>query len=365
MVELFGLVGGVVGPLLVLILLVVPLIVVHELGHLLVARWRGIAVEEFGIGFPPRIAVLHRGARTLLTLNALPFGGFVRMAGATEGSTERDGWERASLLSKTMVMLAGVLVNLLLAFALMLLLAGPLAERGELTLDAVQPGSPAETAGIVASDRITALNGIAFDRFETPLADIRSLAGEQVSLTIVSSSSVTREISVRLRTLEEAVDQGVLGIQISGLAPAGPLTRPVDQVIAVAAARTAEAGGAIIGGLAELVSAPFRSDSEAPTLAGPVGIAVGVAGAAERLGLSGLLQIAALLSANLAILNLLPIPPLDGGRVAVLVLRRVLGGERGRRAEQALVTGGALAMLLLFVWITLGDLIGIFTGAAQ
>ena len=184
MAELFGLVGGVVGPLLVLILLVVPLIVVHELGHLLVARWRGIAVEEFGIGFPPRIAVLHRGARTLLTLNALPFGGFVRMAGATEGSTERDGWERASLLSKTLVMLAGVLVNLLLAFVLMLLLAGPLAERGELTLDAVQPGSPAATAGIVASDKIAALNGVPFDRFETPLANIRALAGEQVSLSI-------------------------------------------------------------------------------------------------------------------------------------------------------------------------------------
>jgi regulator of sigma E protease len=191
MAELLGLIGGVVGPLLVLILLVVPLIVVHELGHLLVARWRGIAVEDFGIGFPPRIAVLHRGSRTLLTLNALPFGGFVRMAGATEGSSELDGWERASLLSKTMVMLAGVLVNLLLAFALMLLLAGPLAERGELTLDAVQPGSPAATAGIVASDKIAALNGVPFDRFETPLAEIRSLAGEQVSLTIVSSSNVT------------------------------------------------------------------------------------------------------------------------------------------------------------------------------
>jgi regulator of sigma E protease len=365
MADLIGLIGGVVGPLLVLLLLVVPLIVVHELGHLLVARWRGIAVDEFGIGFPPRIAVLHRGARTLLTLNALPFGGFVRMAGANEGSTEPDGWERASLRSKTLVMLAGVLVNLLLSFALMLLLAGPLAERGVLTLDAVQPGSPADGAGITASDRIAAIDGVPFDRFETPLSELRARAGEQVTITAISGANVTREVSLRLRTLEEAADQGVLGIRISGLAPAGPLERPAGQVVSVAARRTVEAGTAIIGGLVELVTAPFRPAGEAPALAGPVGIAVGVASAAGRIGLSGLLQIAALLSANLAVLNLLPIPPLDGGRVAVLALRRVLGGERGRRAEQALVTGGALAMLLLFAWITLGDLLGIFGGTAQ
>jgi regulator of sigma E protease len=138
----------------------------------------------------------------------------------------------------------------------------------------------------------------------------------------------------------------------------------VTDVVRLAAERTLEAGGAIIGGLADLFSAPFRSTEDGPALSGPVGIAVGVAGAAERLGFSGLLQIAALLSANLGILNLLPIPPLDGGRVAALLLRRALGGERGRKVEQALVTTGALAMLLLFFWITLGDLATVFGGGA-
>ena len=92
---------------------------------------------------------------------------------------------------------------------------------------------------------------------------------------------------------------------------------------------------------------------------------VGVAGAAEELGPVGLLQIAALLSANLAVLNLIPLPPLDGGRVAVFALRQLLGGERGRCAEHMLVTGGTFAILFLFVWITLGDVIGIVAGSAQ
>jgi len=363
--ELFGLVGGILGPLLVLILLVVPLIVVHELGHLIAARQRGIAVEEFGIGFPPRVAVLHRGKRTLLTLNALPFGGFVRMAGATEGSHEPDGWERASLSSKVIVMLAGVVVNLAVAFILMIVLAGPLAERGELLLDGVQPGSPAAAAGIVAGERIAALDGVPFDRFETPLSGLREAAGREVTLTVVSEADVSRQITVRLRTIEEAADQGVLGVRIADLLAAGPLTRPINEVFAVAARRTIDAGTAIIVGLADLITAPFRSADAAGRLAGPVGIAVGVSDAAGRLGFSGLLQIAALLSANLAILNLLPIPPLDGGRVAVLFLRHALGGERGRKAEQVLVTGGALAMLLLFAWVTLGDLLGIFGGGAK
>lgn len=365
MTELFALAGGILGPLLVLLLLVVPLIVVHELGHLAAARSRGIAVEEFGIGFPPRIAVLHRGARTLLTLNALPFGGFVRMAGAAEGSDEPDGWERASLASKVIVMLAGVVVNLLVAFALMFALAGPLAERGEVLLADVQPGSPAADAGLLAGERITALDGVPFDRFEVPLAGLREAAGREVRLTVRSETDVTRDISLRLRTLEEAAGNGVLGVSIADVLPAGPLERPLFDVARLATERTLQAGGAILGGLADLVTAPLRPVEEAPALAGPVGIAVGVAGAAERLGLSGLMQIAALLSANLAILNLLPIPPLDGGRVATMLLRRALGGERGRRVEQALVTAGALAMLLLFFWITIGDLALAFGGGSQ
>ena len=117
MPDLLGTAGTAIGPLLVFALLITPLIVVHELGHLVAARARGIDVPEFGIGFPPRVLTLHRGTQTAVTLNAIPIGGFVRLAGAEEGSSDRRGWHRASLRSKVIVMIAGVAMNLLLWFA--------------------------------------------------------------------------------------------------------------------------------------------------------------------------------------------------------------------------------------------------------
>ena len=111
MPDLNTVVGGIAGPLLAMLFIVVPLVVIHELGHLIAARWRGIAIDEFGIGFPPRIATIARRGRMAITINALPIGGFVRMAGSDEGDANPAGWERASLGSKILVMVAGVAAN--------------------------------------------------------------------------------------------------------------------------------------------------------------------------------------------------------------------------------------------------------------
>lgn len=351
---------GVAGPVLAFVLLVVPLIVVHELGHLVAARLRGIDVPEFGIGFPPRLFTLLRGRRTELTINALPLGGFVRMAGSEEGDMNPAGWERASLTSKVLVMVAGVAMNIAVAFLLMLLLSGPLAERSSIVLEDVQPGSPAEAAGLTAGDRIVGLEGELFDRFESPLQALPSLAGETVQIMVQSSGEPVRTVSINLRTAVEAEGQGYMGVQIGSIEGAGALNRPIEVAVLLAVSRTWDAGTAIITALGDFIMTPLRPSDGGGGVAGPIGIAVGVAGAAETLGFVGLLHIAALLSANLAVLNLLPIPPLDGGRIAVLFLRRLLGETRGRRVERRLVTAGAVLMLALFAWISLGDVLNLF-----
>ena len=351
---------GIAGPVLVFVLLVVPLIVVHELGHLVVARLRGIDVPEFGIGFPPRLFTLLRGRRTELTINALPLGGFVRMAGSEEGDTDPAGWERASLTSKVLVMVAGVAMNIVVAFLLMLILSGPLAERASILLADVQPNSPAAAAGLLPGDRIVGLEGETFDRFESPLRSLPGRAGETVLISVETPGQTVRDVSITLRTAEEAAGQGYMGVQIESIDGAGPLSRSFVDAIGVAAVRTWDAGTSIIGALGSFITSPFRPSDGTGGVAGPIGIAVGVSAAADQLGFAGLLQIAALLSANLAVLNLLPIPPLDGGRVAALFLRRLLGEVRGRRVERQLVTAGAVLMLALFAWISLGDILNLF-----
>lgn len=352
--------GGIAGPVLAFVFLVVPLIVVHELGHLVVARIRGIDVPEFGIGFPPRLFTLFRGRKTELTINALPLGGFVRMAGSEEGDSNPAGWEQATLTSKILVMIAGVAMNILVAFLLMLLLAGPLAERSTILLANVQPGSPAAASGLLPGDRITGIAGESFDRFDSPLATLPLLAGETIIVTVETPGANPRDVAISLRTSAEAVGRGYMGVEIASIDGAGPLSRPLTDAFGIAVARTWDAGTSILGALGSFISSPFRPADGTSSVAGPIGIAVGVSAAAGQLGVPGLLQIAALLSANLAVLNLLPIPPLDGGRVAALLLRRLLGEVRGRRIERQLVTAGAVMMLALFAWISLGDILNLF-----
>lgn len=352
--------SGIAGPVLVFVLLVVPLIVVHELGHLVAARVRGIDVPEFGIGFPPRLFTLLRGRRTELTINALPLGGFVRMAGSEEGDTDPAGWERASLLSKVLVMIAGVAMNIVVAFLLMFLLSGPLAERSSVLLAEVQPGSPAAAAGLLAGDRIVGLEGESFDRFDSPLARLPLFAGEPIHVRVETPGLAPRDVIITLRSAADAAEQGYMGVKIASIDGAGPLSRPLGDALTMAASRTWDAGTSILGALAAFIASPFRPSDGASGVAGPIGIAIGVSAAAGQLGIIGLLQIAALLSANLAVLNLLPIPPLDGGRVAALYLRRLLGEARGRRVERTLITAGAVFMLALFAWISLGDILNLF-----
>ena len=357
MPDLNTVVGGIAGPLLAMLFIVVPLVVIHELGHLIAARWRGIAIDEFGIGFPPRIATIARRGRMAITINALPIGGFVRMVGAEEGNEDPEGWDRASLRSKCIVMLAGIAANFLLAFVLLTAVAGPFAERGAIVVGSVQPDSPAAAAGLQEGDSINAITGAPFDRMGG--SPFTAHAGETVRISVERNGAST-DITVLLRGGESALRSGVLGISIREVAAAGGYERSFVDAVRVGATQTVTSSVAVLAGLGAIVVAPFVGGEVG--LSGPIGIAVSVSQAAGSIGVAGLLRFAGLLSANLAVLNLLPIPPLDGGRIAGLLLRRLLGGARGKIVERRLLMIGAMAMLALFVAVTFGDLLRLAKG---
>ncbi len=187
-------VDGAINIVLLLAVLVV-LVVIHEFGHFLVARRVGVKVHEFGIGFPPRARVLHQGKETAYTLNWLPIGGFVRLEGEEGDSDDPRSFVHQPLRTRLVILLAGVVMNFLLAWALMSAVAYSEPTMTmiltELPASADGSPSPAQQAGLVPGDRILAIDGQTFAWFSdptgrtgTPLVYLREHAGQQVVLTV-------------------------------------------------------------------------------------------------------------------------------------------------------------------------------------
>jgi regulator of sigma E protease len=366
--------------ILLFVFILCSLVVIHELGHFVLARLFGIRVHEFGIGFPPRAKVLRDRGETLYTLNWLPIGGFVRLEGEDGDSDDPRSFGVARLPKKLLVLLAGVGMNLLLAFVIFTGIAWLATPQGGLTFNEVVAGSPADLAGLRAGETILAIDGTTFDLLPSPqagqaaIAALRDRAGQAVTLRVRAADGAVRDVSLTLRPPDEAVDKGALGIRGAGLSFSGAYAgRDPVSAIGAGAAWTVSAFRLIIDGLASLVSSVASNPTQAPPVTGPVGIAVQVGDVFWQLGPIFTLYLAGLLSANLALVNILPFPPLDGGRILVLLLKALLGrgaavmrraGVRGRGvSSQTAISVERLTYLVGFaflfgflIWITYFDI---------
>ena len=366
--------------ILLFVFILCSLVVIHELGHFVLARLFGIRVHEFGIGFPPRAKVLRDRGETLYTLNWLPIGGFVRLEGEDGDSDDPRSFGVARLPKKLLVLLAGVGMNLLLAFVIFTGIAWLATPQGGLTFNEVVAGSPADLAGLRAGETILAIDGTTFDLLPSPqagqaaIAALRDRAGQAVTLRVRAADGAVRDVPVTLRPPDEAVDKGALGIRGAGLSFSGAYAgRDPVSAIGAGAAWTVSAFRLIIDGLASLVSSVASNPTQAPPVTGPVGIAVQVGDVFWQLGPIFTLYLAGLLSANLALVNILPFPPLDGGRILVLLLKALLGrgaavmrraGVRGRGvSSQTAISVERLTYLVGFaflfgflIWITYFDI---------
>ena len=392
--------------IVVFILLLGSLVLIHELGHFITARWAKVRVLEFGIGFPPRAKTLGRGKRpaydagrpprpapalppgvepgsdeaeaflaaaraedaeagaTLYTLNWLPIGGFVKLEGE-DGSDEADphSFANARLPVKIGILLAGVTMNLLLAFVIFTGIALVGEPGASVKFNEVAPASPAEDVGLRPGDAIYSVNGTTYSIFDVgsghALDDLRSLAGEEVVIGVVHPDGTTEDVTVQLR-VPATPEQGALGISGMTRAPYGTVNYPPAEAVTLGVQRTADAFAMILEGLANLGRSIVTSPTTAPDNAsGPVGIAVEVGDVLWNLGPIYVLYMAALLSANLALVNILPFPPLDGGRILMILLKAIPGyGKRiSVRAEQLTYAVGFVALFTFLIWITVFDVI--------
>ena len=365
---------GLINAVLMLAVLVV-LIVVHEFGHFVVARRAGVTVHEFGIGFPPRIATLGRLWGTPITLNALPLGGFVKLEGETSDSGDPRGFSIQSLPKRLTILLAGVSMNALLAVVLFtgLAVAGypsmtiHIGAYAQNTNPALATSSPAQLAGLKVDtlndrdlpmptgDTILAVDGRQFVYFDGPdalLDYVRSKAGQTVTVTVRHADGSEASVPVTLRDAAHAKTEGTMGIIVTGwsVGPAiqvGPL-----EAVGMGLERTVKTGTQVFAALGS-----FIADIGHPNVTGPIGIAAAV-GQTRSDGAApwSFLYLVALLSANLAILNVLPIPPMDGGRIATSLLRTISRERIGIRFERRAALVGFMLFIALVFWIGANDI---------
>jgi regulator of sigma E protease len=357
--------------IVLLLAILVGLVVIHELGHFIAARRANVRVHEFGVGFPPRAAVLHRGKETLWTVNWLPIGGFVRLEGEEGESVDRRAFVNQPLRTRLLILVAGVGMNFLLAWVILtgiVFFGDPVSE---VRIRTVQPDSPAAAIGLVGGTRlewdadrnpvfdrdgdvIVAIDGKTFPFFEgTPSSDrpllyLRANAGKEVTLTVRSADGTVTERTVTLRPPELA-SAGALGVGVAGFESGSQSNGLVESVV-IGFQRTIDASTLIIRGVADLIA-----NIGDPQVAGPIGM-VTLVGAYRELPPTFLLWMIALLSANLAVINILPFPPMDGGRAVVAIAMRVANGRISVQTERAIYFTGFVALMALLVWISIFDI---------
>lgn len=365
---------GLTNVVLMLAVLVV-LIVAHEFGHFVLARRAGVTVHEFGIGFPPRIATLGHLWGTPITLNAIPLGGFVKLEGEDSDSGDPHGFTVQPLPTRLGILLAGVGMNALLAVVLFsgLALAGypsttiRIGGFFENADPALATPSPARLAGLrtdtrdaqgvlaPTGDTILAVDGRRFVWFDGPdamLDYVRAHAGQTVVLSIRHADGTEAAVPVTLRDPAHAKAEGAMGITSMALRAGPPIQVAPLDAIGLGVGRTITTGTQVFTALGS-----FIADIGHPQVTGPIGIASAV-GQTRSEGAApwSFLYLVALLSANLAILNVLPIPPMDGGKIATSLLRAATRGHVGLRFERRAALVGFALLLALVFWVGANDI---------
>lgn len=394
------------------VLAVIPvfglLVFVHELGHFLTAKWAGIRVEEFGLGFPPNVVSVRKRERggwevmwfgrsreidtsstqnpfsgtsggrsgesavvpqhTIYSLNLLPIGGFVRMPGENGDATDDEGnYDAQSFAAKPAgkriaVLCAGVIMNFLLGIVLFTIAysVGQPVATNDPVIGTVQSGSPAQAAGLHSDDRVLSVNGQPVKSFsqmhdvvdKAMKADTRHGATLPVTLVILhSNSSAPVTIVVNART-HPAPDSGAMGV--SGKVKL--VKSPIWEAPIKGIQQTFDFIRTYLGLIGQMIIGAIQ-----PQFSGPVGIARVTGDVAQTVPYYGwwpILSLTAILSLNLAIFNILPFPALDGGRVFLILVEILRGGKRLKPEREGLINFVGLAvLLLLMVVVTVSDVL--------
>jgi regulator of sigma E protease len=329
-----------------------PLVFFHELGHFLMARARGVVVEAFSIGFGPALLSWKAKSGTVWKISALPLGGYVKMQGwgqEDDVAPVPGSFGGAALGSKALIVAAGPVANLVLAFVLF---AGLFAFAGQVqvapVLSQITPGSPAAVGGLRAGDRIITAEGQQIRYFQDLQQIIEAHPDTELVFTLNRDGRVQQKQVRTGQKAEGGVEIGFLGVEgDQEVVQHFPLT----GAVAAAGAETWNMMTATLTGLWNLAV----HHTGVQDLGGPIRIAQ-LSGKVAALGVPSLISFIAMLSINLGLVNLVPIPILDGGHLLFYAGEAVYGRPIPRRAQEIGLRFGFALLLSLFAFTTFNDL---------
>ena len=351
--------------IIIFIIILSVLVFVHEAGHFIAAKSFGIRVDEFGLGYPPRAKKLFRWSGTDFTLNWLPFGGFVKIFG--EDASEEAAKANNSFVSKNrfkqgVVLVSGVIGNFILAGVLlsigfMIGMSSPVGlglpqTNIHTTITEVLPNSPASASGLKEGDEILLITraGIQAPLDPEGAANFISSSETPVSITVERSN----EIFTKSVTPANGVIEGKLGVGF-GLAEVSITKLGFFKAVYEGFRATVILTGETAKALALFFGHAIIGRADLSQVTGPVGL-VSVTGEAAGLGFVYLLSFAALISINLSIVNLLPFPALDGGRLLFVIIEGVIRRPIPARVANTINTVGFALLILLMIVITIKDI---------
>jgi len=380
--------------LFIFLLVLGVLVLVHELGHFITAKRNGVGAEEFGFGFPPRLIGTYKDKKgkrrwvfgnkeieeeikdreeTIYSFNLLPLGGFVKITGENGVESEEEKQDDKNFSNKSIwirfkILVAGVIMNFLLAiilFSLAFWMGLPEIVNDSntdnfipVTITMVAPNSPAEKAGLQPGDNIISVQ-TKNTNMETVISIkqlqkiIRDKAGQEITFEVQHPKEEnTIKIKITPRQNPPA-GEGATGI---ALAKTKVVKHTLGESIKLGMTTTYNMTKMIFEFLGKLIASPFTHKSVAGDVTGPIGIAK-MSGQAASLGLAFLLQFTAMLSVNLAVVNLLPFPGLDGGRILFLLIEKLKGSPLKQELEQKINTVGFIFLLGLMAVVVVKDVL--------
>ena len=377
---------GVLLGLFVLILLVV----LHELGHAIVAKRNGVKVEEFGVGFPPaakkwKVKRSFLGEDVTFSLNWLPLGGFVRLKGEYDSAKGEGTYGGSTFWVKTKILLAGVVMNWITAIVLFTILAvigmpKILSNQVQLPFDTevrrspaaiakITPNSPADKIGLKVNDELIKINGQPLTEAEKLPVITKQSSGKKVRVEYRRDGKES-SIDVQLNDEKSAKESGYLGVisgqtekmystwsaPIMGVATTGQLSYETVKGVGVLLVKTVHGSiGQIFGSAESKESARADLASVSGSVAGPIGILGVLFPSVVNSGVAQIIFVAALISLTLAVMNILPIPALDGGRWFTMTIFRLFKKDLTKEREENIQATGMLILLILTILVTISD----------